>query len=132
MTTSYPDELGEWVKRRKSSKRANGLVAFLAVRDDVRAAIEAGYPVKTIWAQMRESQCVSVCYDTFLKYVNRHILNPGDSLPAALTTRPASAPAKKSNNAVDLNTDAERAVSTRASPVAGFTFNSAPKKEDLI
>ncbi|MDO9013673.1 MAG: TraK family protein, partial [Polynucleobacter sp.] len=50
MAKTYPEQLGEWVKRRESTQRDKNLVAFLAVRDDVKAAVEAGYSVKTVWA----------------------------------------------------------------------------------
>ena len=48
MAKSYPEQLAEWVKRRESTKRDKNLVAFLAVRDDVKLAVDAGYAVKTI------------------------------------------------------------------------------------
>ena len=64
MSKSYPELLGEWVKRRESSKREKNVVAFLAVRDDVKAALDAGFAVKTIWANMHEQQRVAFGYDS--------------------------------------------------------------------
>lgn len=126
MTTSYPEQLGEWVKRRRSSKGASPVASFLAVRDDVKAAVDAGYPVKTIWTQMYESQCVNVSYDTFIRYVNRYINNPG-----------STAPARNAVKTIEPVQEAKKYTAARLEPirpgrVAGFTFNSDPKKEDLI
>jgi len=126
MTTSYPEQLGEWVKRRRSSKGASPVARFLAVRDDVKAAIDAGYPIKTIWTQMYESQCVNVSYDTFIRYVNRYINNPGSTAPAKNAVRP-SEPVQQAKR-----DSAARREPSRPGTVAGFTFNSDPKKEDLI
>ena len=52
MAKTYTDELGEWVKKRKEKRPKQDLatVAFMAVLEDVKAAIEAGYAQKTIWA----------------------------------------------------------------------------------
>jgi hypothetical protein len=126
MTTSYPEQLGEWVKRRMSRKPASSVARFLAVRDDVKAAIDAGYPVKTIWTQMYESKCVNVSYDTFIRYVNRYINNRGNSTSATDLVK-SSAPVQKASSGTP-----SRPEVSRPGPVAGFTFNSDPKKEDLI
>ena len=129
MKSSYPEQLAEWVKRRRSSKRASPVVAFLAVREDVVAAIDAGYPVKTIWMEMRESQCVNVSYDTFLAYVSRYIYGSANSAKAAKSSKSAAAKVKKG---VTIPVAGKRTIQTASSPIGGFTFNPDPKKEDLI
>jgi hypothetical protein len=126
MTTSYPEQLGEWVKRRRSSKGASPVARFLAVRDDVKAALDAGYPVKTIWMQMCESQRVNVSYDTFIRYVNRYINTLGSIAPATAAAEPRSPVQQAKRNATS------RSEPSTPGAVAGFTFNSDPKKEDLI
>jgi hypothetical protein len=124
MAKTYPELLGEWVKRRESAKRDSNLVAFLAVRDDVMAAVDAGYSVKTIWTNMHEAKRVSFGYDTFLNYVNRHIRRVGKDAPITAKAKP------------DLQTGSAQGPPEKKAkppdPITGFTFNSAPKKEDLL
>lgn len=125
MAKSYPELLGEWVKRRESTQRDKNLVAFLAVRDDVRAAVDAGYAVKTIWANMSEAGRVKFGYDTFLNYTNRLIRKPKAAAPSHT---PAPTESVRPTPSI-RKTEPQKTVR----PVAtGFTFDSAPKKEDLL
>src|SRR5471030_682324 len=115
MDKNYPDQLGEWVKRRAATTRDRNLVAFLAVRNDVCAALDAGYPAKTIWANLQESQRIAVSYTAFLRYIRKYLERP----------------AKTS----DKHQAAARAASvttSKANKPAGFVFNSTPKKEELL
>lgn len=123
MAKSYPEQLGEWVKRRESTKRDKNLVAFLAVRDDVKAAVEAGYAVKTVWVNMHESGRVQFGYDTFLNYVNRLIRRSQVDKAAKLTD--ASSKPKPAEKKAAAKTPKPAAPS-------GFTFNPSPDKKDLL
>lgn len=129
MPRSYSDHLAEWVKRREeSARRDRNLVAFLAVKDDVKQAVDAGYAVKTIWAHMCEGKRVTFGYDTFLKYVKRHIRQPHDDATGvvAAPSRQSMAPKHRSNP------DRAAPRAGGQDPLAGFTFNAAPNKEELI
>ncbi|MGB0129581.1 MAG: TraK family protein [Rhodocyclaceae bacterium] len=53
--------------------RGEYLPAFLAARSDVIEAMAAGFAVKTIWEHMHEIGRIPFRYETFLKYVDRHI-----------------------------------------------------------
>ena len=48
MPKTYPEELAEWVKGREAKKprQDKHVVAFLAVKSDVQAALDAGYARK--------------------------------------------------------------------------------------
>lgn len=133
MAKTYPERLGEWVKRRESTRRDKNIVAFLAVRDDVKDAVEAGYAVRTIWANMHEEKRVAFGYDTFLNYVNRHIRRvlkePSGITPARNTLMPVSKHGQPGPKIVPTETG-RQVKATDAVP--GFIFNSEPKKEDLI
>lgn len=133
MAKTYPELLGEWVKRRESTKRDKNLVAFLAVRDDVKEAVDAGYAVKTIWANMHEEKRVAFGYDTFLNYVNRHIRRqqkePADNAPAKPVLPSVSGQGRPGPKIAPVGAGPQVKV---PDAVPGFTFNSAPKKEDLI
>ena len=58
MTKNYTETLSEWVKKRSKPPKLNVIGRrshFLAVRADVKVAIEAGYALKTIWEHMTET-----------------------------------------------------------------------------
>ena len=109
MTKSYTETLSEWVKQRETgrTKRNTQKIAFLAVRADVKVAIEAGYALKTIWEHLTETGKITCRYETFLKYANLECKPlPAVEPPELKISQPAK--------------------------IAGFTFNAVPKEEDLI
>jgi hypothetical protein len=75
MANTYQDQLGPLVKQKLMRGNIN-LVAFLAIRDEVKAALETGNSVKTVWADMRECKRIEIGYEVFLHYVNRLIRGP--------------------------------------------------------
>lgn len=109
MAKNYPDQLGDWVKQRDATARDRNLVAFLAVRDDVHAALDAGYTAKTIWSNLHDSKRITVSYTAFLRYVKKFVIRTPPESP-----EPASSPGAKPEKP------------------AGFVFNSTPKKEELL
>jgi hypothetical protein len=128
MTTDYSSELGEWVRRRESSRREKNVVAFLAVRDDVKVAIEAGFSSRTIWRNLQEQGRLAFGYNTFLNYVNRYIRQAsGASVPVTKNKPAASLPAQPASA---LRPGSAPRKSQEGMP--GFAFNAAPRKEDLI
>jgi hypothetical protein len=121
MAKSYSEQLEDWVEEHGSSRRDRNLVKFLAVRDDVKQALDAGYFVSTIWGNMRETGRIDFAYDTFLKYVNRIVRSPAYKRQTSAT------------NPKRLALDADRAAKPATpQPITGFTFNPSVKKEDLI
>jgi len=121
MAKTYTDELGEWVKKRKEKRPKQDLavVAFMAVLEDVKAAIEAGYAQKTIWAHLHEIGKIPYRYETFLKHVRKHIT----------AKRPEAAKVTPDN---PTKAAVGRERETKPTKKEGFTFDAAPKKEDLI
>ncbi|MEX3547654.1 MAG: TraK family protein [Burkholderia sp.] len=132
MAKSYPEQLGEWVKRRESTKRDKNLVAFLAVRDDVKAAVEAGYAVKTVWTNMHEAGRVQFGYDTFLNYVNRLIRRPQVDKAAKLTDASSTATATDTSSKPKPAEKKAAAKTPKPAAPSGFTFNPSPDKKDLL
>ena len=118
MAKSYPEQLAEWIQRKNASKRDRNLVAFLAVRDDVKEAVAAGYAVKTIWANMRETGRIGFSYDTFLNYTKKMTRQETDR--QAKTTKPASPSRPKSK---PRKIEPKQATS--------FEFDPVAKEEDL-
>ena len=109
MTKSYTETLSEWVKKQETARTKRNIqkIAFLAVRADVKVAIEAGYALKTIWEHMTETGKITCRYETFLKYANQECKTvSAKEIPEQTMSQPAK--------------------------IAGFTFNAIPKEEDLI
>lgn len=132
MRTSYTDQLAKWVKEKKSTPRNKNLVAFLAVRADIKEALDAGYPVKTVWENMLELKRIEFGYDTFLNYVNRQIRQPqaNQLIPQV---EPDSAETSK-NSKTKPPDDHTKPTTKTAKPgtLSGFTFNPVPNAEELF
>lgn len=137
MAKSYTEELADWVKKREDSRprQDKNMVAFLAVRADVKAAVEAGYAFKTIWEHMHETGKLPYRYETFLKHVRRHITHAPENQSKHATV---PAPAREDDTKTDPKADATRTKAppgpkkNKARAMSGFTFNPTPNKEDLF
>jgi hypothetical protein len=125
MAKSLSERIAERAKRKKPSRNAQNRAAFLAVRADVKQALDDGWPVKSIWETLHEEGKVTFSYQAFRGYVNRLIL-----AVKADATSPASEPAKPGE---DIKPKAA-ASSTKQKPaqMSGFTFQPNPDKKDLL
>lgn len=115
MEKKYLEHLAEWIATRETAKKDKNLLAFLAVRDDVAAALAIGYSVKTVWADLREAKKITASYETFLHYVNRHIRKPVEGKGKEKT---APLPAGE--------------LGKKATTLKTFVHNPNPRKEDLF
>lgn len=121
MEKNYPDQLGSWVKEKAATRRDRNLTAFLEVRADIRAALDAGYTAKTIWLNMREAGRIPFGYDAFLRHLQRHM---EDHLPAGPMRNATSR-----SGAAQLPPASSRTTTTAPQ---SFNFNPAPNKEELL
>jgi hypothetical protein len=134
MSNSYTEELAEWVKKRPKKKRQQDAitVAFLAVRLDVTAAIDAGYALTTIWEHMSETGKLKCSYETFRKHAQRHIKsvpkNQAKSADPSDQTKEKSKPIEPKAG----NTKTRPKKESEPPSIGGFTFNATPNKEDLF
>jgi hypothetical protein len=138
MANSYNDELAEWVRQRiRSARHEKNRVAFLSVKEDVREALNQGWPVKTIWTHMVEQKRIGFSYDAFLVYVKRHVRSTAEPAVARKTQGPRVPPGAPTCRPV-LGSIENRTPQgpVHAQPVqdqlSGFTFNAAPNREELI
>ena len=130
MAEDFSNQLAQWVKQRGLQTSDKNFVAFMAVRDDVKLAIDAGYSVKTVWANLRETDLIDLGYKTFLNYVRR-CLGPFPDPAAGSPVRPATtvaavAPPSRETNPVK--------TPARVMPLAmpGFVYDPVPNKEELL
>lgn len=138
MSGNYMRELAAWAekKRAKEPRQDKHAVAFLAVRSDVQAALDAGYSMKTIWEHMRETGRLSSRYETFTLHVKRYIKGP-QVQPAARAAPPVTiaAPARPA-----ADTSAPKKPTSTSTPpappqaaqIGSFNFNPTPNKDDLL
>ena len=129
MDTNYPEQLGEWVRQQKSTQRDRNLVAFLAIQNEVKAALDVKYSVKTVWKNMQESKRIDVGYEMFLRYVNRLIRHPQANQTATMKNPELSLPP----HAIGKESQAKRATpaatATRQTAQAAFVFNPVPPED---
>ena len=129
MTKNLSVRIAERAAQKKPSRNGQNRATFLAIRGDVKQALDDGWPVKTIWETLHEEGKVSFSYQAFRGYANRLIL----SSPASRTT--VSTPM-----AVDSRIGRQHGPATAQATeknaggptTSGFTFNRTPKKEDLL
>jgi hypothetical protein len=135
MAKSLSARIAERIARKKPVGNVRNRAAFLALRGEVKQAIEDGWPVKTIWETLHDEEKVAFSYQAFRGYVNRLILSPpanGEAAPAPVVAdqprqaAPRLAPQSAAPQATPAEWKPEKPTAT------GFTFNRTPKKEDLL
>ncbi|EJD6669369.1 TraK family protein [Providencia rettgeri] len=129
MTTGkFADELAAWVKKKptKQPRQDRHVIAFLAVKEDVKSALDAGYSMKTIWEYMQETGRIATRYETFTLHVKRYIKNA-----PARQVRPqaASEPAPKGTSKSKTKSDAEKTAPTG---IKGFNYNPQIDDSELF
>ena len=128
---SYPDELLKWLKEQNWVPRNFHLVLFLKVREDVRAALVAGYSVKHIWTCLREADRIQCSYSRFLFHVNcmrgtgEPALGPAAARTVALAAGPEQLPEQGGTSI------AGRAQVGKPAATQGFVFNPVPDPKNL-
>ena len=117
--------IAERTGRKTPSRNGTNRAAFLALRDDVKQALDDGWPVKAIWETLHEEGKITFSYPAFCRYVKRLVVGRRLEIgrDAAARKKGKREPKRAGLNAVNNN-------STAGLP--SFTFNSTPKKEDLI
>ena len=132
MAKSLSARIAERIARKKPAGNVRNRAAFLALRSEVKQAIDDGWPVKTIWETLHGEGRVAFSYQAFRGYVNRLILLPsanGEATPVPVVAGP-SRQATTRSVPQSARTPAEWQPEKLAA--TGFTFNKTPKKEDLL
>ena len=129
MAKSLSSRIAERIARKKPAGNVRNRAAFLALRGEVKQAIDDGWPVKTIWETLHDEEKVAFSYQAFRGYANRLILSSSASRTTVSTPM-----------AVDSRIGKQRGPATaqatektlEGQTTSGFTFNRTPKKEDLL
>ena len=131
MAKSLSARIAERIARKKPAGNVRNRAAFLALRGEVKQAIDDGWSVKTIWEALHDEEKVTFSYQAFRGYVNRLILSPpasGEATPLVVAdqSRQAAPRSVPQSARTPAEWQPEKPTAT------GFTFNRTPKKEDLL
>ena len=131
---SLSERIAERAKTKKQPGRASkNRAAFLAVRDEVRQALDDGWPVKEVWETLYAEGAISFRYDAFIGYVRKLIRQPQATSPTvAAVPEPPAKPHAPTRPKKELASGSAEPVVTKPSTPGGFSFDSTPKKEDLL
>lgn len=136
---SLSERIAERAKKKKQPGRAGkNRAAFLAVRDEVRQSLDDGWPVKDVWETLYDEGAIAFRYDAFIGYVKKLIRQPATVAPSIPVVQEAPArPAipAKTPMAIPkptLKPATRDPVVTKPSTPGSFSFDSTPRKEDLL
>ena len=126
MPRSLSVRVAERTARAKPSRGATNRATFLAVKDDVKQALDDGWPVKAVWETLHEEGKIAFSYQTFRTYVNRLILKK------RLETERGKVAGKGAGGGKPDQEGVRPVEKNSTAGIRGFRFNPIPKKEDLI
>lgn len=130
MAKSLSERIAARTVKKKPSRSAQNRAAFLALRVDIKQALDDGWPVKSIWETLHEEGKVDFSYQAFRGYANRLILSPPATEPPAPPPVAEATPAPGASN--PTKPASSKTAVKKPEPATGFTFNNNPKKEDLL
>lgn len=139
MAKSLSERIADRVRKAAASKTATekNLAAFLAVRDDVRTALDDGWTVKLVWSTLRDEGKITVSYEAFRGYVNRLIVRPPAAAVGTSAPTGAPTPSMPPSGGTDLARPTPSADQAKSPAIVqpgqqGFQFQATPNKGDLV
>lgn len=118
MTKSLSERIAERVNGvSKQSAIPRNRAAFMAVKDEVRQALQDGWSQKLIWETLKEEGKIPFEYQTFLRMIKKAGFND-----------------QTNEEEIDSRSKDETLGRTpvRTNGLAGFNFDAKAKKEDII
>ncbi|AJE23496.1 MULTISPECIES: TraK family protein [Azotobacter] len=125
---SLSERIAERAKKKQKQARGGANRAqFLAVKEDVAKALDDQWPVKEIWATLREEGSISFSYDAFMGYVRR-LIKPGKAdKPSPLPSRQAPLPTPNKPLAAKDDQVSSPVPIPKSTTTAGFQYSPKPK-----
>ncbi|KTD04010.1 TraK [Legionella geestiana] len=114
MGSSLSERIAAKQVERKVSDKSVNKAAFLALKQDIAAALADGWSIKLVWETLVEEGKISFSYKTFCGYVARLIVTE-------------QKPSMQENTKDD-----DKAKSKAKTEIRGFTFNPKPNLEELL
>ena len=137
MAKSLSDRIAERMSVRKPTGAGKNRAEFLAARNDVKKAMDDGWPVKVIWETLRDEGKISFGYDAFIGYVNRLIRSvdataPAPVPPPAADQAKGGKPAQQEGKSKAKEPKAPEPKKPGSAAIASLNFDPKPNKEDLL
>lgn len=75
MKNSKTKDIDEWFakKVKENPRRKTGAMAFIAIKDEVNNGLQAGYTKTVLFEYFTDTNKLSCCFETFLRYIRRYI-----------------------------------------------------------
>lgn len=113
VTKPLSERIADRLNKKKETSGAGNKAVFLALKNDIEEAIEAGWSLKQIFQTLTDEQKITFTYETFRKYANKIIHKEKKSIDVELDSSQSETPEKPQNK-------------------SSFSFDSKPKKENLV
>ena len=122
-TRTLSERIAEWELQRKKKTGSGNRAVFLTLRSEIKEALEDGWAVVQIYRTLHEEGKIDFSYQAFRLYVNKLILNPGQTHRKPKDDKPTKQQAGKSEPAT---------TKQEADKPKGFRWNPNYSKEDLL
>ena len=116
----------EETKRKQKGTGVKNRVVFLALREDIKEAMEDGWALKQIYRTLHTQKKIMFSYQTFVNYANDLILKPKPS--RIIINQEASGKTPGDEQTVQSS----EPKSKKSYELPSFKFDPIAKKEDLI
>lgn len=121
------ERLAEKAKRNPNVK-GQGRAAFIALKPDIKSALDEGWSAKEIWTLLREEEKISISYSVFLRYIRAYGLKEVAKSEETVSPLPAGGEVVSPPAAVP----AEVKPSEKFAGSTTFKLNSEPDKGSLV
>lgn len=136
MAKSLSDRIAERMSARQPTGAGKNRAAFLALRNDVKKALDDGWPVKVIWETLRDEGKITFGYDAFIGYVNRLVRSTDatapEPVPPSADQAKGEKPTQQEEGSKAKKPQAPEMKKSEPAGIAGFNYNPKPNKEDLL
>lgn len=131
-TKTLSERIAERMSTRTPSPGHRNRAAFLALREEIHAALDEGWSIRVVWETLHEEKRIAFGYDAFTEYVRKLIRQA----PARPIASPAALPApivdgrQASASAGDAR--ASDGPKVGASELPSFKHNPHRDRKDVI
>jgi len=133
MAKSLSERIAARAVKKTSPRYAQNKATFLALRGEIKQALEDGWPVKSAWETLFEEGKIDFGYQAFRGYVNRLILSAPATKSTAQTQTIVTDPGLgQGDKPGQSDTKSTMEKQEKPTTLKGFSFNPEPKKEDYL
>jgi len=123
-TRTLSERIAEWELQRKKKTGSGNRAVFLTLRSEIKVALEDGWAVVQIYRTLHEEGKIDFSYQAFRLYVNKLILNPGQTRKKPKDDKPPKQQQAGKQEPGEPKQDGDKPK--------GFVWNPNPNKEDLF